>query len=122
MEVLEATMKKHNINIDFSSYYHANALFYYGFSFNETSTSSSNEWLIDSGASYHMAKDKAIFSALNEGNTKKIFVGDDRSLGVVGSRIVQVDYVISIMYYVFQVFPTTFYQCIRSLIQVKVKS
>ena len=38
-----------------------------------------------------MAKDKAIFSALNECNTKKIFVGDDRSLSVVGSGIVQVD-------------------------------
>jgi hypothetical protein len=53
--------------------------------------SSSDEWLIDSGASYHMAKDKAIFSALNECNTKKIFVGDDRSLSVVGSGTVQVD-------------------------------
>jgi hypothetical protein len=38
-----------------------------------------------------MAKDKAIFSALNECNTKQIFVGDDRSLSVVGSRIVQLD-------------------------------
>jgi transposase InsO family protein len=55
------------------------------------STSSFNEWLIDSGASYHMAKDKAIFSTLNECNTKKMFVGDDRSLSVVGSGTVQVD-------------------------------
>jgi hypothetical protein len=38
-----------------------------------------------------MDKDKAIFYALNECNTKKIFVGDDRSLGVVGSKTVQVD-------------------------------
>jgi hypothetical protein len=38
-----------------------------------------------------MAKDKAIFSSLNECNTKKIFVGDDRSLSVVGSGTVQVD-------------------------------
>jgi hypothetical protein len=38
-----------------------------------------------------MAKDKAIFSVLNECNTKKIFVGDDRSLSVVGSGTVQVD-------------------------------
>jgi hypothetical protein len=50
-----------------------------------------DEWLIDSGASYHMAKDKDIFSALNECNTKKIFFGDDRSLSVVGSGTVQVD-------------------------------
>jgi hypothetical protein len=38
-----------------------------------------------------MAKDKDIFSALNGCNTKKIFVGDDRSLSVVGSGTVQVD-------------------------------
>jgi hypothetical protein len=90
---LEATMKKHNINIDStsSSSSHGHALSASGFSFNATSTSSSDEWLIDSGASYHMAKDKAIFSTLNECNTKKIFVGDDRSLSVVGSGTVQVD-------------------------------
>jgi hypothetical protein len=73
MEALEATMKKHNINIDSSSSSssHGHALSASGFSFNATSTSSSDEWLIDSRASYHMAKDKAIFSALNECNTKK---------------------------------------------------
>ena len=38
-----------------------------------------------------MAKDRDIFSALNECNTKKIFIGDDRSISVVGSGIVQVD-------------------------------
>jgi hypothetical protein len=93
MEVLEVAMKKHNISINSTSSSHGHALYASGFSFNSTSTttSSSDEWLIDSGASYHMAKDKAIFSALNECNTKKIFVGDDRSLSVVGSRTVQVD-------------------------------
>jgi hypothetical protein len=93
MVALEAMMKKHNISIDstYSSSSHGHALSAYGFSFNTTSTSSSDEWLIDSRASFHMAKDKDIFSALNECNTKKIFVGDDRSLSVVGSRTVQVD-------------------------------
>jgi hypothetical protein len=93
MVSLEATMKKHNINIDSSSSSHGHALSAFGFSFNtpSTTTSSSNEWLIDSGASYHIAKDKAIFSALNECNTKEIFVGDDRSLSVVGSRTIQVE-------------------------------
>jgi hypothetical protein len=93
MEYLEAWMKKHNISIDStsSSYFHGHALSAFDFSFNTTSTSSSDEWLIDSRASYLMAKDKYIFSALNECDTKKIFVGDDRSLGVVGSRTVQVD-------------------------------
>jgi hypothetical protein len=92
MASLEAAMKKHNISIDSASSSHRHALFSSGFSFNSNSTTtSSDEWLIDSGASYHMAKDKAIFSALNECNTKKIFVGDDRSLSVVGSGTVQVD-------------------------------
>jgi hypothetical protein len=67
-------MKKHNINIDSSSSNsssHGHALSTSSFSFNATSTSSSYEWLIDFGASYHMAKDKAIFYSLNECNTKK---------------------------------------------------
>ena len=38
-----------------------------------------------------MAKDKAIFSTIHECNTKQIFVGDDRSLGVVGSGTVPVE-------------------------------
>jgi hypothetical protein len=89
MEAFKETMKKHNINIDSSS--SGQALSTFGFSFNATSTSSSYEWLIYYGASYHMAKDKAIFSTLNECNTNKIFVGDDRSLIVVGFGMVQVD-------------------------------
>jgi hypothetical protein len=80
MTSLEATMKKHNINIDTTSSSNGHVLSASGFSFNTTSSSSSDEWLIDSRAYYHMAKDRDIFSALNECNTKKIFVGDDRSL------------------------------------------
>jgi hypothetical protein len=93
MVALEAAMKMHNINIDStsSSSSHGHALSAYGFSFNTTSTSSYDEWLIDSGASYHMAKEKNIFSTLNECNTKKIFVRDDRSLSVVRSGTIQVD-------------------------------
>ena len=37
-----------------------------------------------------MAKDQAIFSTMHECNTKQIFVGDDRSLSVVGSGTVLV--------------------------------
>jgi hypothetical protein len=93
MAALEEVMKKHNISIDStsSSSSHGNVLSTFCFSFNTTSTSSSDEWIIDSGSSYHMAKDKYIFSALNECNTKKIFVGDDRSLSVVGSGTIQVE-------------------------------
>jgi hypothetical protein len=93
MASLEATMKKHTNNIDStsSSSSHGHSLFASSLSFNETSTSSSDEWLIDSRASYHMAKEKVIFSTLNQCNTKKIFVGDDRSFIVVGSIQFQVD-------------------------------
>ena len=38
-----------------------------------------------------MAKDQAIFSTMHECNTKQIFVGDNRSLSVVGSGIVPVE-------------------------------
>ena len=38
-----------------------------------------------------MAKDKAIFSTMHECNTKKIFVGDDSSLSVVGSGTVPIE-------------------------------
>ena len=73
MVALEATMKKHNINIDStsSSSSHGHALSASSFSFNATSTSSYDECLIDSGPSYHMAKDKAIFSTLNECSTRR---------------------------------------------------
>jgi hypothetical protein len=91
METLEETMKKYNIDLDSyssNSSSHGHALFYFVFSFNATSTTSFSEWLIDYGAYYHISKDKFIFYALNECNTEHIFVGDDRSLSVVGSRIV----------------------------------
>jgi hypothetical protein len=93
MEALEVVMKKHNISMNSTSSCssHGHALSSSGFSFNTTSTSSSNEWLIDSGAPYNMAKDRDIFSSLNECNTKKIFVGDDRSLSVEGSGTIQVE-------------------------------
>ena len=76
-------MKKKNINIDStsSSSSHGHATYSYSF----------DEWIVDSRASYHMAKDKAIFSTRNECNTKKIFVGDDISLSGVRSRLVHVD-------------------------------
>jgi hypothetical protein len=85
-------MKKHNIGIDSTSYsYHGHALYASGFSFNATSPSSSYECLINYRAYYHMAKDKAIFCVLNECNTKKICIGDDRSLSVVGSEKIHID-------------------------------
>ena len=38
-----------------------------------------------------MAKNKAMFSFLNDCNTKNIYVGDDRSLSVVGTLTVHLD-------------------------------
>jgi hypothetical protein len=126
MASLEAAMKKHNISIDStsSSSSHGHALYASGFSFNtnSTSTSTSDEWLINSGESYHMAKDRAIFSTLNECNTKHIFVGDDRSLSFEGSRTFQVENGhFNDVLCVLEVFLVTFYQYIKSLIQMKVK-
>jgi hypothetical protein len=92
MAALEAAMKKNNINISTSSSSsHGHALSASSFSFNTPSNSTFDKWLIDFGASYHMAKDRDIFSTLNECNTKKIFVGDDRSLSVEGFGTIQVE-------------------------------
>jgi hypothetical protein len=66
MEVLKTIMKNHNISLVSSSSnysYQGHALSTSYFPFNATSTSSSNEWLIDSGESSHMAKDIVIFSS-----------------------------------------------------------
>ena len=61
---------------DSSSKYtsHGYALCASGYSYTASSSSTSNEWLIDSGESYHMAKDQAIFSTMHECNTKQISV------------------------------------------------
>ena len=82
MESLEATMKKHNIHLDTSSasslrqvlYASAYASSRLGYALNASSSSSSHEWLIDSGASYHMGKGKAVSSALNNCNTRNILL------------------------------------------------
>ena len=75
MAALEAAMKKHHISLDSSSKSnsHGHALCASGYSYTASSSSTSIEWFIDSGASYHMAKDKAIFSTMHECNTKQIF-------------------------------------------------
>lgn len=91
MEALETTMKKHNIKLDtclasslrqeLSAFACASSRL--GYALNASSYSS-HEWLIDFGASYHMDKDKSVFSTLKDCNTKNIFVGDDRYLSVEG--------------------------------------
>ena len=93
MASLEAAMKKHHISLDLSleSNSHGHALCASGYSYIASSSSTSIEWLIDSGASYHMSKNQAIFSTMHECKTKQIFVGDDRSLSVIGSGTVPVE-------------------------------
>ena len=112
MAAFEAAMKKHQISLDSSSEStsHGHALCASGYPYTTSSFSTSNEWLIHSGASYHMAKDQAIISTVHECNTKQIFVGDDRSLSVVGFGIVLVEK-----------FSAICYESIKLLIQVKVK-
>ena len=85
MAALDAAMKKHHISLDsFSeSTSHGHALCASSYIYTASSSSTSIEWLIDSRESYHMAKDKTIFSTMHECNTKQIFVDDDRSLSVV---------------------------------------
>jgi hypothetical protein len=66
MEAFEEIMKKHKFNLHSSSYNsssHGHAFSASGFSFNATSPSY-NEWIIDYGIYYHMAKDKTIFFLL----------------------------------------------------------
>ena len=111
MEALEATMNKHNIYLDTSSTSSLRQTIYAsiyassgpGCALSDSSySSSSHEWLIDSGSSYHMGKEKAMFWDLDYCNTKNIYVGDDKSLRVVGFGIVHLDNVSLKMYYVFQ--------------------
>ena len=99
MEALEAAMKKHNINLEHSSPSSSGMALSAcgcqasksGYALNVSSSSPSHEWLIDFEASYHMAKNKSIFFSLNDCNTKHIYVGDDRSLSVVGSGTIHLD-------------------------------
>ena len=74
MAALEVGIKKHQINLDLSSEStsHGHALCASSYSYTASSSSTQNEWLIDSGASYDMAKDQAMFSTMHECNTKKI--------------------------------------------------
>ena len=74
MEALEAAMKKHNIHVDNSSTSSSKMALStcgcqasrYGYALNVSFSSHSHEWLIDYGASYHMAKNKVMFSYLND--------------------------------------------------------
>ena len=57
---LGSSNEEAHISLDSSSKStsHEHALCASGYSYTASSSSTSNEWLIDSGASYHMAKDQ----------------------------------------------------------------
>ena len=63
MAALEAAIKKQHIILDSSSEStsHGHTLYAFVFSYNASSSSSYNEWLIYFGASYHIIKDKVNF-------------------------------------------------------------
>ena len=123
MVALEAAMKKQHINLDSSSESTSHGHTHCASSYSYTASSSftQNKWLIDSGESYHMAKDQVIFSTMYEFNTKQIFVGNDRSVSVVGSGIVPVENGHFSDVLVFQEFSAICCRSIKSLILVKVQ-
>jgi hypothetical protein len=87
LAVLEAMVKKYNINLDSSSSTsssHGHVLSTSIFSLNASNSASTDERILDFIYSHHMAKDQAIFSTHNPCNTKQIFVGDKISLVVIG--------------------------------------
>ena len=45
---------------------------------------SSSEWILDSGASYHMGSSKQDFSSLKQSKVPHIFMGDDAKMEVEG--------------------------------------
>jgi hypothetical protein len=53
--------------------------------------SSSDSWIIDSGASHHMAVKEEIFSSLSPCSRPPILMGDDTSVAIVREERVELD-------------------------------
>ena len=54
-------------------------------------SNSSKEWILDSGASYHMGSSKEDFSSLNQSKVPHIFMGDNIKIEVTGKRNVKME-------------------------------
>ena len=54
-------------------------------------SSSSSEWILDSGASYHMGSSKDDFCSLNKSKVPHIFVGDDTKMEVEGKGNIEME-------------------------------
>ena len=55
------------------------------------SSSSSWEWILDSGATYHMGSLKRYFSSLKKSNVPHIFVGNDTQVDVKGKGQIEME-------------------------------
>ena len=53
---------------------------------------SSKEWILDSGASYHMGSSKEDFSSLNQSKVPHIFVGDNTKMEVGGKENMEMEH------------------------------
>jgi len=68
-----------------------NGLFFARVSIAETNVvQDGNVWLADSGASFHMSFDKSIFEKLEKSQHKRILLGDNRTLEVVGKGDIKI--------------------------------
>ena len=56
-----------------------------------THSSSSLEWILDSGASYHMGSSRDDFCSLNKSKVPHIFMGDDTKIEVQGKGHVEME-------------------------------
>ena len=54
-------------------------------------SSSSLEWVLDSGASYHMGSSRDEFCSLNKSQVPHIFVGDDTKMEVEGKGNIEME-------------------------------
>ena len=54
-------------------------------------SNSSKKWILDSGASYHMASSKEDFSSLNQSKVPHIFMGNNTKMEVGGKGNVEME-------------------------------
>ena len=93
MEALNKAMKNHNIKLSPPSTSSSSYSKGKGHALLATAilvhTSIELEWILDFGASHHMANNESMFTSLDVCNTKKIFFGDSTPLEVKGSGIIE---------------------------------
>ena len=81
------------------------------------SSSSSREWILDLGASYHMGSSKGDFSLLEQSKVPHIFVGNDTQVEAEGKGQVEMEngefkyvlYVPNLISYLLSIYQITHY-------------